>query len=234
MVARHATALINKGFLQVPYPSPIRNQVLRTATSWKNFCSLTPMQKNAFPLGYQYLPKEGSEVFEITLPSRSMLLEACERTGDDIITDFTGNTFALLQDIEKLVLEFSELMEKHFDLPHFSDEVAKNRDHWTLRLTHHGKGQSMSAIQCEAHQDSTVFALYLHQTIPGVQYQNEDMRWENLPMNDDSVIIIPSPQLALRSEGKVMPLNHRIVNNPATAAIGRFSMVLFVNMASKS
>lgn len=231
------------GLIQVDYPDDLRITVENAITSWKDFCCLSRQEKNAFTFledshgdgaGYELKEEAGSkkdlkENFHITLFQYTRLANiANSRTFP-----FLNNAKDLLDQMEPLILEFANQVEKEFGLGGFMQEVQACKPYWILRYLHYFGDQKEGAELAAPHADKGGFTLHLYESDEGLEhYCINEGKWKAMPVDHKQTVIIPAMQLQLRSRCHLKALYHRVIATKKTARLGRFSMVCFIPFQS--
>lgn len=144
---------------------------------------------------------------------------------------FLNDAKKLLDAMEPLILQFSQLVEEEFGIEGFVEEVKASKQYWILRYLHYFGDQKEGAEIAAPHADKGGFTLHLYESDEGLEYYGiKKGLWKPMPVHEKQTVIIPAMQMQLISKGKLKALYHRVVATEKTARHGRFSMVCFITL----
>lgn len=222
------------GIVRVNYPPSLRSAVENAVSSWKEFCSLSKDDKEAFSFledshgdgaGYEGARQDKKETFHAT----PFQYERLAKIANQRSLPFLDNAKALLDQIQPIVMQFARDVETTYAMPGFADEVLKCKPYWILRYLHYFGDQPCGTEIALPHADKGGFTLHLYESDEGLQYFClDDRTWKPMPVSAEETVVISAMQLQLASANQLTALYHRVVANERTAKTGRFSMVCFV------
>lgn len=101
-----------------------------------------------------------------------------------------------------------------------------------LRILHYPplKGtEEKDAIRAAAHEDINLITLLVGATTKGLQVQDTNGNWLDVPHDDNSIVINVGDMLSLATKGFYKATTHRVVNPDNTLNISRLSLPLFLH-----
>lgn len=102
-----------------------------------------------------------------------------------------------------------------------------------LRVIHYPAQENIviepGATRAAAHEDINLITLLLSGSAPGLQAQDREGRWHEVPCDPGMIAVNVGDMLQLASGGVYPSTTHRVVNPEAAEAGARFSMPLFVH-----
>lgn len=242
--------LKTKGFVSVAYPSDLRKAVEQTVEAWKIFCALPPEVKQNLPYsnnadGVGYELKDGSgnkgdrkENFDVALSGEDWLLQNINNIQNHTALDFAQKAVSLVSLVKPIVVGFASEVEKSFGIDGLVDEVSHGDDVFFVRFIHYFGERNVGEETASAHTDQSGFTLHLFESDRGLQclpYEALSVTdFIDMPVSSGETVIIPSMQMQLRSEGKLVALCHRVVATVETKDAGRYSAVCFVQLKNTS
>ena len=230
------------GFVNMQYPSELRQAVLGAVSSWKDFTRLSDDVKKNFHysnnsdgVGYEF--KEGTglkgdrkENFDATVGNRSWLDSEATKLNVREVRAFVDDALTLVKAVKPSIVQFADLVEKQFDMPGFSREVSESEHAFFVRFIHYFPGGTAGKEIGRAHVDQSCFTFHLFESDPGLQCLTYAGEWMDMPVSEGETVIIPAMQMQLRSEGKLTALAHRVIATEHTAKEGRYSAVCFIQL----
>lgn len=229
--------LDTKGFVTVPYPSPLKAKVRGAMEAWKRFCALPESEKQKLAggdrvndFGYMYRndsgPKADSkELFHLLKLREPELFAKASSVADSSAVEFIRAADALIDACAPTILEFASAIEREYDVHGFRSDVLQSSHLWTFRFLHYFGGETLA----NSHADRLGFTLHLDESQGGGEYLDFGKVWRPWPVTEDQTIIFPSLGLQHRSNCKVKALWHRVVPNEVTREGGRYAMVAFID-----
>ncbi len=234
------------GSVSVTYPSGLRKAVEDAVEAWEIFCALPSEVKKNLPYsnsadGVGYELKDGSgnkgdrkENFDVALSGKDWLLQNIERIQNPMMLDFVQKAVSLVDLVKPIVIGFASDVEKDFGVRGLVDEVSHGEDVFFIRFIHYFGERSVGEETASAHTDQSGFTLHLFESDKGLQclpYNAASLNdFVDMPVSSGETVIIPSMQMQLRSEGKLIALCHRVVATVETKDNGRYSAVCFVQL----
>lgn len=229
--------LKTRGFVTLEYPPELRGCVQKAIESWQRFCELPESQKlllaggdriNDF--GYMRRRDKGAtadnkELFHALKKEMPSLATKAAAIEDERAVKFIHAVDQLIMVIEPVVVSFAALTERHYGLAGFEEAVRTSTDRWVFRYIHYLPGETLA----NAHADRGGFTLHLYENAPGGEYLDFNKNWQPWPVSEEQTIIFPSMVLQHLSKGELKALWHRVVSTEETRAVGRFSMVAFID-----
>jgi isopenicillin N synthase-like dioxygenase len=227
------------GILTVPYPPNLRMTVTEAQECWENFCGLHDEIKRKFPykkeragVGYEDKRVSGrgadmKEVFDLTLKDKDWLEEKAKELNHPVVTAFI-HAASLVAELEApSMISFAGEVENEFSIEDLKNEVAESANDIFIRFIHYFPVDKIEQETAEAHTDLCGMTGHLFSSAPGFQYLTKDMKWEEMPVAEDGMVVIPSMGLQYRSEGLLKATVHRVISTPETMVTGRYSAVAF-------
>jgi isopenicillin N synthase-like dioxygenase len=102
-----------------------------------------------------------------------------------------------------------------------------------FRILHYpplGGDEEAGAVRAAAHEDINLITLLVAATAPGLQVQDADGRWLDVPADPGSVVVNSGDMLAMASGGHYRSTTHRVVNPAGEQSHhSRLSMPLFLH-----
>lgn len=232
--------LKNKGYISVPYPQQLKQAVAEAQRYWEEFCNLPAEIKRSFPysnssagVGYEDKTVSGTsadrkENFDLTIGDSAWLEEQALKTNNPTISTFIEAANKVARLITPSITTFARDVENEFSIDGFEKEVEESSGSYFIRFIHYFPGASAGQEIAEAHTDQSGMTAHLFETSPGFECLSHDMKWEPVDVSNGEMLVIPSMQLQLRSEGQLKATVHRVVATNITASTGRYSAVCFV------
>lgn len=225
------------GFVTLEYPQLLRNRVRDAMESWKNFCKISPEDKQRLSGGdrlrdFGYMRRndqsahaDQKELFHVSRNRVDELGAKASGFLDNRASEFIHMIDLLLQESVPLIQTFAQEVEDRYQLSGFEKEVMNAQDNWTYRYLHYFGGGALA----HAHVDRGGFTLHLDESDGGGEYYDFDRQWHPWPVSEKQTIIFPSMGLQYRSGGKLKALWHRVQPTLRTTLDGRYSMVAFID-----
>jgi isopenicillin N synthase-like dioxygenase len=232
--------LKNKGHISVPYPGQLKEAVLEAQKCWETFCNLSAETKRSFPYsnggaGVGYEDKTSSDTsadpkenFDLAIGDNAWLEDQAKAIGNPVISAFIEAANKVAELITPSIVSFASDVENEFHIEGFGTEVTESKGSYFIRFIHYFPGSSVGQEIAEAHTDQSGMTAHLFETAPGFECLSHDMKWEPVDVSNGEMLVIPSMQLQLRSEGQLKATVHRVVATDTTATTGRYSAVCFV------
>lgn len=242
MAALDTRTLATRGYVNVPYPSGLRKEVLETVEAWKAFCALPHEIKqqisysgdmNVSGVGYELKLVRGAtndlkEDFHIRLSERNFLVNEGLKIGE-VATTFLEKAFNLNEHIVPVVESFAEAVEAEFYMPEFKADVQKKEQRMLIRFLHYFGDRHVGDEMAVPHVDKGGFTLHLYESHPGLEYLTHEHQWQPMIFTENETAVIPAMRTQYRTENRLKATYHRVVANKQTARDGRFSVVCFVD-----
>lgn len=231
--------LQKEGIVAVPYPENLRPVIARAVESWRNFCTLETATKEAFVFedygGYELKEETGEtkdlkENFHVSQVGLPRLQKIAEEQGVSESIEFVESVSVLIKSIEEVILDFAKSVESEYEIAGFAENIAANKQKWTVRFLHYFGDQAAGEELASPHVDRGGFTLHLFESDSGLERLNWNKEWVPMPVDQDQTVIICGFRLQNHSENKLRAMCHRVVANESTSKDGRYSAVLFVNM----
>ena len=232
-------SLKKDGFINISYPGNVRSAVEETANAWKDFCDLPIEAKQAFPYnekiegGYEFkgevaLGKDLKENFHITPKSISELkiLGGSNSVAQSLI-DASEKLFSNLAPFTNDVLE---KLEEESGVTGLTERTNRMKDSWVLRFLHYLPGMPAGHEIASTHPDKGSITLHLYESADGLEYFWND-KWMSMPVGVDYTASIGGMGLQYATQCEVKATNHRVVATEETSKNGRYSMVMFLQIA---
>jgi isopenicillin N synthase-like dioxygenase len=233
----------DKGFVSVPYPHDLRTAVAKTAVLWKRFCALPVEVKKSLPYsnggaGVGYELKDGTgpkadrkENFDATPEGIEWLAKYADQVGDPVALEFIRSAVDLASLLKPSIVEFAEAVESEFSIKGFAKETEESAGRYFVRFIHYFGEREEGEETATAHVDQSGFTPHVFQDEEGFEVLSYgDKVWSGELIKEGEMLIIPSMQMQLRSEGKLRALCHRVVATQKTSKSGRYSAVCFVQL----
>lgn len=227
------------GFININYPVDVRSVVEEGAKAWENFCALDKSVKEAFVYnddlhaGYEFkgeagLGKDIKENFHITergLPEIESIVAKNESAKD-----FIESGKRMIAAINPFVKEVLQKIEEESGISGLADRAMKVSDHWITRFLHYFPGMPAGHEIAAAHPDKGSITLHLFESADGLEYF-WDGKWSPMPVGVDYTASIGGMGLQYATKCEVKATNHRVVATEKTSKEGRYSMVMFIQLA---
>jgi isopenicillin N synthase-like dioxygenase len=232
--------LKSKGFISVPYPPQLKQSVIEAQRCWEAFCNLPAEAKRSFPysnssagVGYEDKTVSGTsadrkENFDLSVGDRVWLEKQAETINNPIISAFIEAANKVARLITPSITALAHDIENEFGVEGFEKEVGEGSGSYFIRFIHYFPGATAGQEIAEAHTDQSGMTAHLFETAPGFECLSHDMKWEPVDVSNGEMLVIPSMQLQIRSEGQLKATVHRVVATNTTATTGRYSAVCFV------
>lgn len=88
--------------------------------------------------------------------------------------------------------------------------------------------QEKGAVRAAAHEDINFITLLVAASAPGLQVQDKEGRWHDVPHEENSIVVNIGDMLQLASNGLFKSTTHRVIN-PSSSRSDRVSMPLFIH-----
>lgn len=232
-----------RGFVAIGYPPDLRAVVHEVAKLWQGFCALPrevveklPYSNDSDGVGLEIKEGEGPKGdfkwnFDVTDQAVGWLERHASAIGDAAALDFIKGAASLVGLLKPSIDAFVRDVETEFGIDGFSKEVSEGGATYFVRFIKYPPGAEPNQETATAHVDQSGFTPHLWESAPGLQYLSLDGKaWDFMPVSEGEMVVIPSMQLQLRSEGKLTALCHRVIATPETAVSGRYSAVVFVQL----
>ncbi len=227
------------GFININYPSNVRSAVEETAKAWENFCNLDKSIKEAFVYsddlhaGYEFkgvvgLGKDVKENFHITQNGLAELEAVAAK--NESAKDFLESGKRMIAAINPFVKEVLQKIEEESGIVGLADRALKVSNQWITRFLHYFPGMPAGYEIAAAHPDKGSITLHLYESAEGLEYF-WDGKWMPMPVGVDYTASIGGMGLQYATECKVKAANHRVVATEKTSKEGRYSMVMFIQLA---
>lgn len=148
-------------------------------------------------------------------------------------------TEALEAQMESLAKTLLSWVEKHspeavkanYSMP--LSEMIKNSDHTLLRLIHYPPltgNEPEGAVRAAAHEDINLLTVLPAATAEGLQVQDNEGNWLDVPVNSGWIVVNIGDMLAEASNHYFPSTSHRVINPTGESAKEpRLSMPLFLH-----
>lgn len=244
MVRQNIGELETRGFVNVPYPSALRESVLQAMHKWEKFCTLPGDAKqqigysadgNVSGVGYELKLEKGAtndlkEDFHIRATEVELLRGEADKVGS-VAQEFIEAGLTLTELIAPTVGLFAETVEKQFGLKDFSRDTKEKQPRALLRFLHYFGDREVGEELAVPHADKGGFTLHLYESHPGLEHLTHEGQWAPMTFTEGETAIIPAMRLQLRSKNRLKATCHRVVATHETAKPGRFSAVCFMDFA---
>lgn len=110
--------------------------------------------------------------------------------------------------------------------------MIENSDSNLLRIIHYPPlpdDIERGEVRAAAHEDINLITLLVTGTEPGLQAQDVDGNWHDVPCTPGYITVNSGDMLAMASRGHYPSTPHRVINPPKQENRSRYSMPLFVH-----
>ncbi len=232
-------SLKKDGFININYPADVRNAVEETAKAWNNFCALDKSVKESFiynddlHAGYEFkgeagLGKDVKENFHITQRGLSEIEEIANK--NESAKDFIESGKRMIDAINPFVKEVLQKIEEESGISGLADRAMKVRDQWITRFLHYFPGMPAGHEIAAVHPDKGSITLHLYESADGLEYYWNGV-WHPMPVGVDYTAAIGGMGLQYATKCEIKATNHRVVATEKTSKEGRYSMVMFIQLA---
>ena len=145
----------------------------------------------------------------------------------------TQHMFYQLEDIGQKVLS---VLGKHSDVGSKFADDCWNSDNTLFRSLYYPAmdfSQEPDAVRAAAHEDINHITLLVAASAPGLQVKDTKGNWNNVPHEENSLVLNIGDMLQLASGGRYRSTTHRVVN-PDSSRSDRVSMPLFIHPSSST
>src|SRR5665213_274808 len=201
--------LATRGFVRLPYPPKLRDEVLQAVETWKAFCRLPNEMKkrisysgdvNVSGVGYELKLEQGAtndlkEDFHLRVSEREFLLNEAVKVGP-VAKHFIRDALSLGPLIEPLVAEFTKAIEQQFSMPGFHDDTMARMPRALIRFLHYFGDRKVGDELAIPHVDKGGFTLHLHESHFGLQHLGFDNgQWRSMDFLAGETAIIPGMRM---------------------------------------
>lgn len=228
------------GFININYPRNVRSAVEETAKAWKDFCTLDKSVKEAFVYnddlhaGYEFkgeagLGKDVKENFHITKNGLSEIEGIVDNNPS--AKDFIESGKRMIDAISPFVKDVLQKIEEESGISGLADRAVQVNDKWITRFLHYFPGMPTGQEIAAVHPDKGSITLHLYESADGLEYF-WDGSWLPMPVGVDYTAAIGGMGLQYATKCEVKATNHRVVATDKTSKEGRYSMVMFIQLAN--
>lgn len=237
--ARLTRSLAQTGFaVLTDHPVP-REAIAETYDEWQRFFAspekeafrFDPVKQDGyFPFRSEnakgHPPKDLKEFFHVYPGTRLPgWLSPNTRRLSDALASLAGELLGWIED------HTPADVRANFSLP--LRRMAENSPQTLFRVLHYpplSGAEEPGAVRAAAHEDINLITLLVAATAPGLQVQDREGRWRDVPADPGSVVVNSGDMLAMASGGYYRSTTHRVVN-PAgeDGRRSRLSMPLFLH-----
>jgi isopenicillin N synthase-like dioxygenase len=111
-------------------------------------------------------------------------------------------------------------------------KTCNNSDNTVLRALYYPALDSIKqepgSVRAAAHQDINFITILVAASAPGLQVQDNQGEWNDVPFEENSLIVNVGNMLELASNGAFKSTTHRVIN-PDNSSADRLSLPLFVH-----
>lgn len=236
-------SLIPDGVEMYSYPASIQAHVTTAAKAWQDFLALDQNTKDLFAatslqfaIGYekkgdgQRESKDIKENFDINRESLKKLADLTH--SNNVAAHLIVTAENLFDDLEQLIAQNGQHLEKTYSLPGFAEETAASAGSAFVRFLYYPPTPAGTIIG-EPHVDHSGFTFHLYESTDGCERLDPVTRtWSPIPVSNDEAVMFAGMQLQLFSGGDVAGLCHQIISNETTAQIGRIAIVCFLPLVN--
>lgn len=231
------SSMKNTGFAVITNHEIHEGLIRSTQDNWRKFFLEEPIFKNLFinqrdgNMGYKGMGTEtavGAKVADIKeffhwKPGQSMP----EGPKND-----TLYLFHLLENVGAQILSIVDRdNKKEGDFTSYTDDCFHS-DNTILRTLYYPALKSVDrqegAVRAAAHEDINYITLLVAASAPGLQVQDKDGTWHDVPHQENSIVVNIGDMMQLASKGKYKSTTHRVIN-PSSSSEDRISMPLFIH-----
>jgi len=246
MTVLSVTQMRTDGFAALPCPLYVRPRLERVTKAWQKFTSLPRDVRTKLPYlpdnltgnsgtGYEppdpQKPDVRKHTYHVQHRDATWLIRK-SREATPVATWLANESLALIEELKPYVNDFGDAFEREFKVPGFKDTVMQGFDEWILRLLWYPPGYQAGDLIAKDHCDKGGGTIHLFETSAGVERLTLDTKeWVPFPVGAGETAVFSGLRMQYVTSGESKALYHRVVATEETALYGRFSSVLFLNLA---
>ncbi len=228
-------SIVNTGFAVLTDHGIPHDFIQKTQDAWRKFFLSEQVYKERFVnvindnMGYKGFKSEkavGAKVAD--------LKEFYHwKPGEMIPLELVGSTLQLFSYLEGISQDVLSVLDKHHgrgDGHSFQYECAQS-DNTILRSLYYPAmdfSAEPDAVRAAAHEDINFITLLVASTASGLQVQDKDKNWHDVPHEDNSIVVNIGDMLQVMSNWEYKSTPHRVIN-PDNSTSDRISMPFFVH-----
>jgi len=228
----------NTGFAVLTHHGIDHDFIKETAMAWRLFFLNSQAYKDAYVnsldsnMGYKGLRQE--KAVEAKQPDLKEFFHW--RPGKKMphgVWALTQHMFYQLEDIGQKVLS---VLGKHAGVGTKLADDCFNSDNTLFRSLYYPArdfSKEPNAVRAAAHEDINHITLLVAASAPGLQVKDTKGNWNNVPHEENSLVLNIGDMLQLASGGRYRSTTHRVVN-PDSSRSDRVSMPLFIHPSSST
>ena len=229
-------SIVNTGFVVVTHHGIDFGLIQEAQYAWKEFFTDDQAYKNGFinkendNMGYKGMRSEKA-VGAKTADLKEFFHWKPGYEVPRIAQNSTQKLFYQLNDVGGQILDVIDNENKRQGNPtNYVDDCFQS-DNTLLRTLYYPamdfKGEP-GAVRAAAHEDINHITLLVAASAPGLQVQDVEGRWHDVPHEENSIVVNIGDMLQLASNGRYKSTTHRVVN-PENSNTDRISMPLFIH-----
>jgi isopenicillin N synthase-like dioxygenase len=226
-------SLVNTGFAVLTQHGIDFDLIKQCQTEWRKFFKREQLYKNLFingndsNMGYKGLGME-----KAVGASKADLKEFFHyKPGEEIPEGLSVPTYALFRRLEVLGLDVLKILDEASGNTTYELDCRESPKTLFRALYYpamNKTGYEEGAVRAAAHEDINHITMLVAATAPGLQVQDNQGKWHDVPHEENSVVVNIGDMLKLASNGLYKSTTHRVVN-PDDDTTDRVSMPLFIH-----
>lgn len=230
-------SVINTGFAVVTNHGIDYGLIKEAQQIWRKFFTQDQKSKNLYingndgNMGYKGVGSETAVGSTIADLKEFFHWKPDDYEGDfELPNEAKFVTKMLFDELEGLALTLLQILEKPTRDDYGGDcEMSPTT---LFRVLYYPALKSLDtakgAVRSAAHEDINYITLLVAASAPGLQVQDKDGIWHDVPHEENSITVNIGDMLQMASEGRYKSTTHRVVN-PGDDSSDRISMPLFVH-----